>query len=162
MRRIARLLTLCALLSLMAPSLRAAPESLNLLERELSAAQTDASRLPGFLESLVDSEVVLLTKRNVLAQESPDDIEPLVIPGQNDQADMVAVFTSPEMAHRVAATYPQYQYGIRTDFIWVLAHTAPGLGVTINPGWTLGMRIPSFGLLRMRERYSDRIDAALD
>ena len=68
-RRIARLLTLCALLSLVAPSLLAAPESLNLLERELSAAQTDASRLPGFLEKLVDSEVVLLTKRNVLAHD---------------------------------------------------------------------------------------------
>lgn len=133
-------------------------EPTNALERRLLAAQKGEAPIGDFLERLVDAEVVLLSKRDVVETRDPGDIPALVIPGGEDGGEMLAVFTSPQLAYRVAETYPEYRYGVRTEFLWVLAHTAPGLGVAINPGWTLGMKIPSYGLLRLRERYQDRID----
>lgn len=134
----------------------------NSLERHLLAVQQGERDLPRFLDELVDSQVVLLSKREVLEQRTPADIPALILPTGEEDEEMLAVFTSPALAHRVAATYPEYRYGVETQFLWVLAHTAPGLGVVINPGWTLGMKIPSYGLLRLRERYSDRIEQAQD
>jgi hypothetical protein len=134
----------------------------NSLERHLLAVQSGERKLPEFFEKLVDSEVVVLSKRDVLDQKTPEDISALVIPGSNNEQRMLAVFTSPELAHRVAKTYPEYRFGITTEFIWLLAHTAPGLGIAINPGWNLGMVLPSYGVLQMRDRYSDRIDQQLD
>lgn len=135
---------------------------MNPLERDLAEAQQNPEAFPDFLDALLKSEVLMLSKRDVLDQKSPDDISALIIPGSAGGPGDLAVFTSPEMAHRVAATYPEYRYGIKIDFLWVLAHTAPGLGMTINPGWNLGMQIPDFGVLRMRERYADRIEKELN
>lgn len=159
--------SLSALVAALALALAALPvtagddrvEPGNALERQLLAVQQGEVDAGEFLEQLVDAEVILLSKREVVETKRPDDIPALVVPAGEDGADMLAVFTSPRLAHRVAQTYPEYRYGVRTDFIWVLAHTAPGLGVAVNPGWTLGMKIPSYGLLRLRERYQDRIDA---
>ncbi len=130
----------------------------NTLERHLLAVQKGERKVPGFFDQLVDSEVVVLSKRDVLEQKTPEDITALVLPAENGQPRMLAVFTSPELAARVAKTYPEYRFGITTEFVWLLAHTSPGLGFAINPGWNLGMSIPSYGVLQMRERYSGLID----
>lgn len=133
----------------------------NALERTLLAVQTGQQPLRRFISELLESQVVLLSKRGVLESNGARDIPALVLPSA-DGNELLAVFTSPKLAHRVARTYPEYRYGIKTSFLWVLAHTAPGLGLTINPGWTLGLTIPSFGLLQMRDRYQERIAKRLD
>lgn len=130
----------------------------NSLEHHLLAVQAGERSLPSFFDHLVDSEVVVLSKKDVLDQQTPEDITPLVLPAESGDPRMLAVFTSPELALRVANTYPEYRFGITTGFVWVLAHTSPGLGLAINPGWSLGMKIPSFGVLQMREHYARRID----
>lgn len=136
-------------------------ELYNALERDLYAAQNGEQTVDSFLTELVDADVVLLSRHEVTQIRDPADLPALVLPAGDDKSQRLAVFTSPERAHRVAKTYPEYRYGVKTDFIWVLAHTAPGMGVALNPGWTLGMNIPSYGLLRLRERYEDRIEARL-
>lgn len=133
----------------------------NALERDLFAAQNGEQSVGDFLTGLVNADVVLLSRHEITRIEDPADMPALVLPATEGNSQHLAVFTSPERAHRVAKTYPEYRYGVKTDFIWVLAHTAPGMGVAINPGWTLGMKIPSYGLLRLRERYEDRIEARL-
>lgn len=134
----------------------------NAVERQMRAVQAGEHSLPSFIETLVDADIVLLSKRNVVSVTTPRDIPALVVPGEDGDGRNLAVFTSPELAQQVAETYPEYRFGVETDFIWVLAHAAPGLGVAINPGWTLGMEIPSYGVLQMREQYRDRIDARLE
>lgn len=134
----------------------------NSLERQLLAVQA-GERDPGsFIDALVEAKIVLLSKQEVLQSHNPGALPVLVLPEGDGGGKMLAVFTSPELAHAMARTYPEYRYGVRTDFLWVLAHTAPGLGVAVNPGWNLGLTIPSYGLLRLRERYRERIQAHLD
>lgn len=133
-------------------------EPSNDLEKHLLAVQQRKIKVASFLEELVNSEVVVLSKRDVLDQRSPEDISALVLPARDDQPRMLAVFTSARLAARVAKTYPEYRFGINTEFVWLLAHTSPGLGLAINPGWTMGMRIPSYGVLQMRERYEHLIN----
>jgi len=130
----------------------------NSLEKHLMAVQQGERKVASFFDHLVDSEVIVLSKRDVLEQHTPEDITALVLPAENGKPRMLAVFTSPELAVRVAKTYPEYRYGITTDFAWLLAHTSPGLGLAINPGWNLGLSIPSYGVLQMRERYADQIN----
>lgn len=137
-------------------------EPTNALEEHLQAVQAGERDLRGFIEELVASRVVVLSKREVLKMNNPGEIPALVVPSEDGDSQRLAVFTSPELAQRVARTYPEYRFGIRTDFMWVLAHAAPGLGVAINPGWTLGMTIPSYGVLQMRDQYQDRIDKRLE
>lgn len=134
----------------------------NSLERHLRAVQAGEREVSSFVEELVESQVVLLSKREVVQMDTPGEMPALVLPNEDGDGHNLAVFTSPELAHRVARTYPEYRFGVETEFLWVLAHTAPGLGVAVNPGWTLGMKIPSYGLLRLRERYQDRIESRLD
>lgn len=133
-------------------------EPSNDLENHLLAVQQGRIKVASFFEELVNSEVVVLSKRDVLDQRSPEDISALVLPAEDGQPRMLAVFTSARLAARVAKTYPEYRFGINTEFVWLLAHTSPGLGLAINPGWTMGMRIPSYGVLQMRERYEHLIN----
>lgn len=133
----------------------------NQLERDLLETQEGKLKPSVFFDELVDSQVVLLSKKDVLDQDSPADITALVLPDQDGKPRMLAVFTSAKLANRVAKTYPEYRYGINTEFLWVLAHAAPGLSLTINPGWSLGLTIPSYGVLRMRKRYAERIQEHL-
>lgn len=137
-------------------------EPSNQLERDLLATQEGKSKPTDFFDELIDSQVVLLSKHDVLEQKSPEDISALVLPDKDGKSRLLAVFTSARLANRVAETYPEYRYGIKTDFIWVLAHAAPGLSVIINPGWNLGLTIPSYGVLKMRDRYSKRIQEHLN
>ena len=160
---------LLLVVSLCPPQARAEPgapvpvnEPTNTLERRLLEVQRGEREIASFVEYLIDSEVVVLSKRDVLAQRTPEDISALVLPGGDDNNRALALFTSPERAQRVAESYPEYRYGMTTEFLWVLAHTSPGLGLAINPGWTLGLRIPSFGVLQMRDVYEQRIQAHLD
>lgn len=133
----------------------------NSLERDLMAVQQGKLKPAKFFDTLVDSKVFVLSKRDVLKLESPEDIHALVLPDKNGKSRLLAVFTSGQLAKRVAQTYPEYRYGIDTDFIWVLAHAAPGLSIAINPGWSLGLTIPSYGVLEMRDRYAQRIQEHL-
>lgn len=137
-------------------------EPSNALERTLLAVQTGQQPLRNFIAELLESQVVLLSKQGVLEQNNPRETPALVLPSADGGGGLLAVFTSPAMAEQMARTYPEYRYGVKTGFLWVLAHTSPGLGMAINPGWTLGLTIPSYGVLQMRDKYHDRIIKRLD
>ena len=52
---------------------------------------------------------------------------------------MLVLFSSPERAKVVKEEYPKFGGGLLADFRWVLERIDAGAGITINPGWDVGI-----------------------
>ncbi len=112
----------------------------NQLEQRLQAAQQ--GELPGdvFMQQLMDSQVFMPVedKLGIGGFQDSDKAKPLILNSEDGTAVLV-LFTSPERAKAFLEDYPGYQGGLLADFKWVLERTGIGHGVSLNPGWDVGM-----------------------
>ena len=56
-----------------------------------------------------------------------------------DGTEVLILFTSPERAKSFVKDFPGYEGGLLTDFKWVLEKTGSGHGISLNPGWDVGI-----------------------
>jgi hypothetical protein len=66
-----------------------------------------------------------------------------------DGTDVLVVFTSPDRAKGFLADFPQYQGGLLTDLKWILEKMGTGFGITINPGWPVGLELEPQALVQI-------------
>ena len=52
---------------------------------------------------------------------------------------VLVLFSSPERAKVVVQEFPKFGGGLLAEFRWVLERIDAGAGVTINPGWEVGI-----------------------
>jgi hypothetical protein len=122
----------------------------NDLEVTLMRAQARELRVADLIGQLLESQVVILLDRPLPDSGLWDEaITPLVLTNQSGNR-VLAMFTSPDRAVDVASNFPHHSYALLTDFKWVLRGVAPGVGIVVNPGWTVGLEMPPDGVARLK------------
>lgn len=112
----------------------------NDLESQLLAAQEGQIPAERFIQTLLGSEVFMpiYEKHEIGGFHVETQARPLKI--QTEDGDEVLVlFTSPERAKSFVRDYPGYGGGLVTDFTWILEKLGSGYGITINPGYQVGI-----------------------
>ncbi|MCD6059967.1 MAG: hypothetical protein K0S16_278 [Moraxellaceae bacterium] len=115
---------------------------LNDLECGLLALQGGELSLADLLARLVGEQVFILLDRDPGPEEARDDkAAPLVL--NNPQGlPVLAIFTAPERAISMTATFPQFAHGVWVEFAWLLRLVRPGFGIVMNPGTLAGFEMP--------------------
>ena len=129
----------------------------NELERALADAQGGRLSVAHLMATLLLSQVfVLLDQDPGPSNAWNDSASPLVLTGSGG-SPMLAIFTSPVRSSDWSMRFPQFAFGLRTDFKWLLKGVAPGVGIVINPGSSIGMEMPPSGVSQLRTETSDRV-----
>jgi hypothetical protein len=114
----------------------------NDLERQLVAAHEGRLDGAAFIRELIGSQVfmpVLEDNHGIQGFQRSDKATPLTVEEEGGTRVLV-VFTSPERAKPFVGHFPGYEKGgLLTDFSWILERLGAGLGISVNPGWEVGM-----------------------
>ena len=70
--------------------------------------------------------------------QASDKAKPLSVQAE-DGTQVLVLFTSPDRAKPFVKDFPGYEGGLLTDFKWVLERSGAGHGISLNPGWEVGM-----------------------
>lgn len=124
-------------------------EPCNALEEQLAAAQNGELSSTDFLGYLAQSRVYILINQSLAEEETPQDVEPLVVLGPDDEP-FLATFTFPDRASAMTRRFPEFTFTLEVDFSWVVANTGDAMGVVINPGWDCGASLPPEAVAHMR------------
>lgn len=115
-------------------------EPRNVLEHKLLDAQE--GRLTGelFIEQLLDAQVFVPVQETLKVGgiQSGQQAQPLLV-DSDDGGRVLVMFTNPERAKPFVANRPDYSGGILAEFRWVVERMGQGLGIALNPGWSVGM-----------------------
>jgi len=112
----------------------------NDLERQLIAAQEGQIPPESFIETLVGSEVFMpiYERHQIGGLQTQQAAQPLKLQGE-DGAEVLVLFTTPERAKDFVRDYPGYGGGLVAEFGWILEKLGIGYGVSLNPGYTVGI-----------------------
>ena len=115
-------------------------ESRNELEEKLLAAQEGKLAGEAFMDYLMDTQVFMPVKDAVGIEgfTSSDKAVPLTLKTEDD-VEVLILFTSPERAKEFVQDFPGYDGGLLAEFSWVLERTGSGVGISINPTFSVGM-----------------------
>jgi hypothetical protein len=112
----------------------------NDLERRLIEAQEGRIPPEAFIETLIGSEVFMpvYEKHQIGGLQTDSRALPLKI--QTDEGgEVLVLFTSPERAKSFVSDFPGYGGGLVADFTWILEKLGVGYGITLNPGYEVGI-----------------------
>lgn len=116
-------------------------EPRNELEQKLLAAANGEMEVDDLISGLLDEQVFMPVEdedSGIQGFQRSLQARPLVV--QDEEGTHVLVlFSSPERAKVVKEEYPKFGGGLLADFRWVLERIDAGAGVTINPGWDVGI-----------------------
>lgn len=115
-------------------------QAANNLERALLEAQTGRLSVGEFLNTLLSSQVFVLLDKEVAPNGWDNSASPMVL-SNHSGIPVLATFTSPERSDGWPAQLPQFSFGLLTDFRWLLRGVAPGVGVVVNPGLSVGLEL---------------------
>lgn len=127
----------------------------NELERALVQAQARTMSVDDFFMHLVASQVVLLLDKEVPESGWSNDISPLTLVSPRG-GNVLAVFTGVERATPTSQNSSRHKYALLVDFRWALKGVSPGLGVVVNPGWSVGVEIEPARVAELKIRSGDR------
>lgn len=116
-------------------------EPKNELEKKLLAAANGEMEIDDLISGLLDEQVFMPVEdedSGIQGFQRSLHARPLVV--QDEEGTHVLVlFSSPERAKVVKEEYPKFGGGLLADFRWVLERIDAGAGITINPGWDVGI-----------------------
>lgn len=116
-------------------------EPKNDLEQKLLAAANGELEVDDLISGLLDVQVFMPVEdedSGIQGFQRSVYARPLVV--QDEEGTHVLVlFSSPERAKVVMEEFPKFGGGLLADFRWVLERVDAGAGVTINPGWDVGI-----------------------
>jgi len=115
-------------------------EARNELEEKLLAAQNGQLSSDEFMEYLMENQVFMPVKDSIGIEgfTSSDKAVPLTLKTE-DGLDVLILFTSPDRSKEFVQDFPGYDGGLLAEFKWVLERTGSGIGISINPNWSVGM-----------------------
>jgi hypothetical protein len=124
----------------------------NPLEEKLLAMYRKEIKITDFLEILLDSQVVILSDRDVDISGPDMHFNPLAIPSPMGY-DVLATFSSIERAQAAVSRYPGYEFALAVDTSWFLLGAYENVGFALNPGWPFGFELPPDGLKQVLIRF---------
>jgi hypothetical protein len=104
-----------------------------------------------FLQSQV---FVLLDKDPGESPTWDNSSNPMVLTNQGG-SPVLAMFTHPDRSQGWTERTPQFQFGLLTDFAWLVKGIGPGVGIVVNPGLPVGMEIPAHGVAALKAQAAD-------
>ena len=112
----------------------------NELEENLLAAQEGQMSSDEFMKYLMDTQVYMPVKDSIGIEgfTSSDKAIPLTLKTE-DGIEVLILFTSPDRSREFVQEFPGYDGGLLAEFKWVLERTGSGIGISINPNWSVGM-----------------------
>jgi hypothetical protein len=116
-------------------------EPRNDLERQLLAAQEGQASEGDFMQELMASQVFMPVQdeaTDIANFQRSDKAVPLVLESENGGQALI-LFTSPERAKPFLKDFPGYGGGLLAEFTWVLERMGSGVGISLNPGWPVGI-----------------------
>jgi type III secretion system (T3SS) SseB-like protein len=118
--------------------------AVNELERVLEAFVAGRTPFEPVLQSLISSQVFVLLKGEAQS-EPPKQFAPLILLSSTG-APSVCLFTSSDRSLAIQRQHPEYAMGLQVAFTWIVQATPPGLGLVLNPGWSVSIEQPPEGL----------------
>jgi len=115
-------------------------ETRNELEEKLLAAQEGQLESEEFMTFLDDSQIFMPVKDSIGIEgfTASDKAIPLTLKTEDDFEALI-LFTSPERSKDFMKDFPGYDGGLLVEFKWILERTGTGIGISINPGWSVGL-----------------------
>lgn len=106
----------------------------NELEQYLADVHAGRLAADAFMQKLVSARVFM----PVGEQDASKGVSPLALEAE-DGTNVMILFTSPERARDFTGQLPGYEGGFLVEFKEALEKLAEGYGVSINPGWDIGI-----------------------
>ncbi len=128
----------------------------NDLERQLLDAQEGRLAPDRFMQALLEAQVFLPVQDDpaqVAGLQTSDRAVPLSLTTE-DGMTVVPIFTSPDRAQAFLSGFPDFNGGILAEFRWVAARV-PGCGISLNPGWPVGLDVEPEQLRRLVDAGSE-------
>jgi hypothetical protein len=115
-------------------------ETRNELEEKLLAAQEGTMGSEDFMTYLMDAQVFMPVKDSIGIEgfTSSDKAVPMTLKTE-DNVEVLILFSSPDRSKEFMQDFPGYDGGLLAEFKWVLERVGGGVGISINPGWPVGM-----------------------
>ena len=115
-------------------------ETRNELEEKLLAAQEGTMGSEDFMTYLMDAQVFMPVKDSIGIEgfTSSDKAVPMTLKTE-DNIEVLILFSSPDRSSEFMQDFPGYDGGLLAEFKWVLERLSGGVGISINPGWPVGM-----------------------
>ncbi len=115
----------------------------NNLEESLLNAQEGRISGEDFMKTLMESQVYMPIyedqKKAIGNIQLGDKAKPLSVQDDNG-VEFLVLFTSPERAGTFVKDFPGYDDGgLLTEFTWLLEKLGIGFGISLNPGWPVGI-----------------------
>ena len=123
----------------------------NQLEHALVEAQEGRLLVESFLNTLHSSQVYILIDKDLGPNGWDNSASPMVLNNSSGKP-VLAMFTSPTHSEGWPQRYPQFTFGLLTDFRWLLKGVAPSVGVVINPGTTFGLELSPERVAELKAR----------
>ena len=115
-------------------------ETRNELEEKLLAAQEGTLSSEDFMEYLMDTQVFMPVKDSIGIEGFTSNTKAIPMTLKNeDEVEVLILFSSPDRSKAFMQDFPGYDGGLLAEFKWVLERIGGGVGVSINPGWPVGM-----------------------
>jgi hypothetical protein len=134
-------------------------EAKNPLEQKLLAAMNDELSGEEFMRELLTEQVFIPVKddddHGIQGFQRTTKATPLVIRDEDEQ-NILVLFTSPERAREFLADMPGYRGGLLADFSWIVERMEPGFAIMVNPGSDFGMDISPETVTEMLEVLADK------
>ena len=126
-------------------------EARNGLEEKLPAAQEGMLPGDGFLQCLTDTRVSMPVRDSIgiAGVTAGDEAVPLSVKAR-DGIEIPVLSASPERAGSFRDDYPDFEGGLLAGFRRVLARAGSGIGISINPGWPVGMALEPGMVLQLK------------
>ena len=117
-------------------------EPRNELERKLMATHEGRLAQDDFIKGLFDEQIfmpVLDDDTGIQGLQRSSKAKPLTIEEEGG-TNVLILFTSPERAKPFVQHFPGYEKGgLLTEFSWVVERIGSGVGISLNPGWDVGI-----------------------
>lgn len=94
-----------------------------------------------FLPSLLDYQVFMPVKDEgpeIAGLQTSTRAVPLSLEAEDGTRVMI-LFSAPERATEFLRQFPDYKGGILESLRWILQRSGTGYGISLNPGWDLGL-----------------------
>lgn len=127
-------------------------EATNDLERELIAAQRGDTAPEAFMQYLLTAQVFMPVeeRHQIQGLQASTQANPLTLESEEGETVLI-LFTSPERAKEFVRDFPGYEGGLLTEFKWILEKAGLGYGVSINPGWPVGLDLAPQDVQQLRQ-----------
>ena len=115
-------------------------ETRNELEEKLLAAQEGTLGGEAFIAYLMDTQVFMPVKDSIGIEGFTSNTKaiPMTLKTEDD-VEVLILFSSPDRSKEFMSDFPGYDGGLLAEFKWLLERIGAGVGVSINPGWPVGM-----------------------